>query len=59
MFEIVFRDRKTGKVNYAVTGIKVIRHVTSSEIGFTDKDGHIRSSSFIHTENLEIVRIPR
>jgi hypothetical protein len=59
MFELIFRDRETGYVNYAVTGITLIRHVTPSEVGFTDKDGHIRSSSFTQTENLEIVRLPK
>lgn len=57
MFELIFRDRDTGHVNYAVTEVTLIRHITPSEVGFTDKEGHIRSSSFIQTENLEIVRI--
>lgn len=56
MFEIRFVDRKTGRVNYAVTGVTMIRHITASEVGYTYKEGRNSSSSFPHTEDLEIER---
>lgn len=59
MFELIFRDRATGHVNYAVTDVAVIRHITPSEVGFTEKGGRIRSCSFPHSEKLEIDRIDR
>lgn len=59
MFELIFIDRETGRVNYAVTDVSVIRHITPSEVGFTEKGGHIRSCSFPHSEKLEVNRIDR
>ena len=59
MFEIIFRDRQTGYVTYAITDVTLIRHITPSEVGFSDKEGHIRSASFPQSDHLEIVRIPR
>ena len=54
--EIRFIDIETDKVNYAITGVRLIRHITLSEVGFTNSVGHIRSSSFLQTERLEIHR---
>lgn len=55
-FELIFIDRETGKVNYAITGVSRVRYVTPSEVGF-DKDGRSGSASFTHTEKLEVDRI--
>lgn len=59
MFEIIFKNRKTGEVTYAVTEVTLIRHITPSEVGFTYRGGRISSCSFPHTEELEIKRIDR
>lgn len=56
MFEIVFKDRETGYVRHAITDVTMIRHVTRSEVGFVDRTGQIRSSSFTQLEDLEIKR---
>jgi len=57
MFEIIFKDRETSKVLYAVTDVVTIRHITASEVGFTYRGGRISSCSFPRTEELEIRRI--
>lgn len=57
MMEIVCRNIETGKVEYAVTEVRTIRYITPSEIGFTDKDGRIRSMPFLHTERVEVEHI--
>lgn len=59
MFEIVFVDRQTGKVKYAVTDVSVIRYVTPSEVGFVVKSGAIHGCPFPYSEKLEINRIER
>lgn len=59
MFELIFVDRETGKVKYAVTEVTRIRHITSSEVGFTYKTGREASCSFPQTEKLEVNRIER
>lgn len=59
MFEIIFIDRETGQVRHAITDVTLIRHITPSEVGFTDKEGHIRSSSFTQNEYLTVERVPR
>jgi hypothetical protein len=56
LFELIFIDRETGRVNYAITDVSRIRYITPSEVGF-DKDGRSGSSSFPHTEKLEVDRI--
>jgi len=55
MFEIVFIDRKTGEVKYAVL-TRVVRYITASEVGYYTLDGRSTSISFPHTEKLEIDR---
>lgn len=57
MFEIIFKDRENGTVRHAITDVTMIRHVTRSEVGFVDRTGHIRSSSFTQLEDLEVKRI--
>lgn len=57
MFELIFVERKTGNVVYAINEVTLVRYVTPSEVGFVDKMGHIRSASFPHSENLEIKRM--
>jgi len=57
MLEILFIDKKTGRVNYAVTGVSRIRYITPSEIGFDKKNNETTISSgcpFPHTERIEI-----
>lgn len=55
-FELIFRHRETGEVVYVVNDVSMIRHITPSEVGFVEKGGRIRSSSFPHTENVEVNR---
>lgn len=57
MMELVFIDKKTREVNYAVTEVERIRWITPSEVGFTCK-GRVRSASFPHNEVLEIHHLP-
>jgi len=62
MFELIFIDQETGRVNYAITGVTRVRYITASEVGFDKKSDtfpYIRSgsASFTHTEKLEIERI--
>lgn len=59
MFELIFINRKTGLVNYAVTDVTMVRHITPSEVSFTERGGRIRSCSFPRTEKLEVERIDR
>lgn len=56
MFELVFIDRETDKVVYAIADVAVVRYVTLSEVGFTDTDGRIRSASFTRSEKLVVDR---
>lgn len=55
MLEILFIDTTTGRVNYAVTGIVMVRYITPSEIGFTYSGGRESSCAFPHTERIEVV----
>lgn len=59
MFELIFMDRATDHVNYALTDISLIRYITSSEVGFRFKDGRPGSASFPQTEKLVVERIER
>lgn len=59
MFELIFENRDTGQVTYAITNVTLIRYVTGSEVGFTDDRGHIRAAAFTQVENLKIERVPR
>lgn len=54
MLEILFLNRETGMVNYAVTGITLVRYITPSEIGFTYEGGRESSCAFPHTERIEV-----
>lgn len=58
MFELIFIDRTTEHVNYAITNITRIRYITSSEVGF-DKEGRSGSASFPQSEKLVVERIDR
>lgn len=58
MFELIFMDRKTDHVNYAITDVARVRYITASEVGF-DKDGRSGSVSFPQTEKLVVERIER
>jgi hypothetical protein len=58
MFELIFTESKTGTVVYAVSNVRLIRHITLREIGFVDTKGRIRAVSFLQNENLEVNRIP-
>jgi hypothetical protein len=53
MLELVFAEKETGRVTYAITDVSRVRYVTSSEVGFY-VNGRARSCSFPHTERLEI-----
>lgn len=53
MLEILFIDVDTGRVNYAITDVTVIRYITPSEIGFTTQTRR-SSCAFTHKERLEI-----
>lgn len=57
MLVLIFINRETGEVAYAVNEVGLVRYVTPSEVGFTDKDGHIRAASFPHSEKLEVNRM--
>jgi hypothetical protein len=59
MFELVFVDRKTGLVKYAITDVATIRYVTPSEVGFVAKRGTNHSCPFPYSEKLEINRLER
>lgn len=56
MFEIVFVDRETDRVNYAITGITLIRHITPTEVSYVT---NVASTviSFPETEKLEVNRV--
>jgi len=56
MLEILFVDKHTGMVNYAISDVSRIRYITPSEVGF-DKQGRSGSTAFLHTESLEIRHI--
>lgn len=54
MLEILFIDKQSGRVNYAVTDISLVRYITPSEIGFTYVGGRKSSCAFPHTERVEV-----
>jgi hypothetical protein len=56
MFELIFVDRETGRVNYAIDRVSRVRYITPSEVGF-DKEGRPGSASFTRTEKLEVERM--
>jgi hypothetical protein len=56
MFQLVFIDQSTGKVNYTITDVARVRYITPSEVGF-DKAGRSGSSSFLNSEKLEVRHI--
>lgn len=58
MLELIFVNKETGQVNYAITGVSFVRYITPSEVGF-DKEGRSGSCSFLHTETLEVQHISR
>lgn len=55
MMEILFVDVDTGRVNFAVTDVTLIRHITPSEVGYTYANGRKSSTGFHHKEKLEVV----
>jgi hypothetical protein len=59
MFELVFIDRLSSKVTYAITQVAVVRWVTQSEVGMTMLDGRLARCSFKNRERLEINRKDR
>lgn len=58
MFELIFIDRETERVNYAITSVTRIRYITSSEVGF-DSNGRPGTASFPQAEKLVIERVER
>ncbi len=54
MMTILFLAREGGRVNYGINDIRLIRYITPSEIGFTDKTGRERSCAFPHTEVIQV-----
>jgi hypothetical protein len=54
-FDVIFVDKETGRVNYAVQ-TRFVLYVTMSEVGYVTLDGRKSSCSFTHAETLEIVR---
>lgn len=56
MFTLIFLDRKTDRVTYAIPEVRIVRYITPSEIGFVDKISRIRLVSFMPTEDLKIER---
>lgn len=54
MLEIIFIDNKTDRVTYAIIDVRLVRYITPSEIGFTDRNSRNRSCAFPHTERIEI-----
>lgn len=58
MLELIFVDKATGQVNYAITDVSFVRYITASEVGF-DQSGRSGSSSFLRTETLEVQHISR
>jgi hypothetical protein len=59
MFELIFIERETEKVVYAITDVRLVRYITGSEVGFVDSTGHIRASSFPQNEDLRVERIAK
>ena len=55
-FELIFTDRESGRVTFAVTEVAVIRWITHSEIGMTMLDGSLARCRFAVNEKLEIER---
>jgi hypothetical protein len=55
MLEILFLDMETGKVNYGISNISLVRYITPSEIGFTYQGGRESSCAFTHNEKVEIM----
>jgi hypothetical protein len=54
-FDVIFIDKETDRVNYAVQ-TRLVNYVTMSEVGYTTLDGRKSSIAFPQTEKLEIVR---
>lgn len=54
MLEILFLDIETGRVNYGVTDVAVVRYITPSEIGFTYVGGRNSSCAFTYAERVEV-----
>jgi hypothetical protein len=55
-FELIFSDRSSGRVTFAITDVAVIRWITQSEIGMTMLDGRLARCRFAVNEKLEIER---
>jgi hypothetical protein len=55
--EILFVDKATGDVNFAVTGVTLVKYITPSEIGFATRWRWSSSVAFLHTEKIEVVHI--
>ena len=53
MLEILFIDVDTGRVNWGVTDVSLVRYITPSEVGFV-VDGRNRSCAFTHKERVEV-----
>ncbi len=58
LFELIFVDRETGEVKYAITNVTRVHYITPSEVGF-EADGWQRSTSFSRSEKLQVDRIQR
>lgn len=56
MLELIFVDRKTGEVKYAVNNVTLVTYITPSEVGYSSK-GRTSSISFPLTEKLEVERM--
>jgi hypothetical protein len=55
-FEIVFIDRETGKVTFAITNVTRIRYITPIGVGY-DAHGESHDAVFHYTEKLEVERL--
>ena len=55
-FELIFTDRESGRVTFAITEVAVIRWITQSEIGMTMLNGRLARCRFGVNEKLEIER---
>jgi hypothetical protein len=55
-FEIIFRDRETGQVTFAITNVTRIRYITPIGVGY-DAHGESHDAVFHYTEKLEVDRL--
>lgn len=53
MLEIVIYN-ELGTVDFAISQVAVVRHITPSEVGYTDVNGRKSSFSLLRSETIEV-----